>query len=232
MKKTINNFLIFIGLFVLDIVYSAIIIAIAKQLGFDINSLNNITKSIYLIIIDISFMLILYILYLKELNHEFFKYIRHFFKNFFFGFKLWILGLILMVGTNVIINLIYPSIAINEEAVQNSLKMAPLYTAFASCIFAPFVEELIFRKSLKKVFSNNTLFIIISGFLFGLAHNLSTLLTGTNANQLLYIIPYGLFGCIFAYMYVKKKNIFIPITFHMIHNTILTIASLTTIGVI
>lgn len=232
MNKTINNFLLFIGLFILDVLYSGIIIIGLEYFGLDISNLNTSLKSICLIFIDISFMLILYLIYRKEINNEFLKQIRHLKTNFTFGLKLWSIGLLLMISSNIIISLIYPSVAANEEAVQSSLKMMPIYTAFASCIFAPFVEEIIFRKCLKKAFNSDILFIIISGFLFGLAHNLTTLLTGTNISQLLYIIPYGLFGCVFAYMYVKKKNIFVPITFHMIHNTILVIISLTYTGVI
>ena len=45
-----------------------------------------------------------------------------------------------MIVSNLIIQHIYPVGASNEEAVQESLKMFPVYTVFASCIFAPFVE--------------------------------------------------------------------------------------------
>lgn len=228
MEKSLNRFMLFIGLFIMDILYSAIVIAILKYAGFDILALNNNLKYIALIIIDLSFMFILYLIYRKELNNEFSKYIKNFGKSFSFGLKLWLLGLILMIGSNIIIQLIYPSVATNEEAVQESLKMFPIYTAFASCIFAPFVEEIIFRKCLAKVFKNSFLFIVISGLLFGLAHTI----TEIGTSQMLYIIPYGLFGSIFAYMYSKTKNIFVSMTFHFIHNTVLVILSLLSVGVI
>ena len=48
---------------------------------------------------------------------------------------------------------------------------------------------------------------------------------------MLYIIPYGLFGSVFAYMYSKTKNIFVPMTFHFIHNTVLVILSFLSMGV-
>lgn len=212
----------------MDILYSALVITLLKHIGFDILSLNNNLKYTCLIIIDISFMLILYLIYRKEINNELSKHIKNFGKNFSFGFKLWILGLILMISSNLLINLIYPSVATNEEAVQESLKMVPFYTAFASCIFAPFVEEIIFRKCLGKAFNNSFIFIIVSGLLFGLAHTI----TEIGTSQMLYIIPYGLFGSIFAYMYTKTKNIFVPITFHCIHNTVLVLISLFSTGVI
>lgn len=228
MEKSLNRFMLFIGLFIMDILYSAIVVTLLKYAGFDILALNNNLKYIALIIIDLSFMFILYLIYRKELNNEFSKYIKNFGKNFSFGLKLWLLGLILMIGSNIIIQLIYPSVATNEEAVQESLKMFPIYTAFASCIFAPFVEEIIFRKCLAKVFKNSFLFIVISGLLFGLAHTI----TEIGTSQMLYIIPYGLFGSVFAYMYSKTKNIFVSMTFHFIHNTVLVILSLLSVGVI
>ena len=133
-----------------------------------------------------------------------------------------------MIISNIIIMSIYSSQALNEEAVQDVLKEAPIYASFAACLFAPFMEEIIFRKHLSKIFTNKVLFILVSGFLFGLVHNIS----GLGTMQMLYIIPYGVFGLVFAYMYSEKQNIFIPMTFHFIHNTLLVILSLSVSGVV
>lgn len=226
--KTINYVLIFVGLFILDILYSTLVISLIQKIGFNITDLSLINKYIVIILIDISLMCILYLIYRKELNHEFSKYLKNF-KNFFsFGLKYWALGLAIMMISNFIIQFIYPSVASNEQAVQEALLEAPIYIAFSSCIFAPFAEEIIFRKALRKIFNNNLIFIIVSGIIFGLVHNLTSLSSG----QILYIIPYGTFGVIFAYMYVKTNSIFVPITFHFIHNTILVFISLMSTGVI
>ena len=48
----------------------------------------------------------------------------------------------------------------------------------------------------------------------------------TSAWDLLYILPYGALGGAFAYILTKKNNILIPITFHMLHNGIITIISI------
>lgn len=63
----------------------------------------------------------------------------------------------------------------------------------------------------------------MSGFLFGLAHVLGTYQT---ISDLLYIIPYGLFGSVFMYMYLDSKTIFSSISIHFMHNTILMISYL------
>lgn len=229
MNKKINNFMFFIGLFLLYTIYSSVMILLLKKIGFDISKMNLHSKNSWLILIDISLMIITYFIYRKDINHELKKYFRHFKKYFSFGFKMWLLGLILMAASNVLIHIFYPlASASNEDAVQKALLKAPIYTAFSACVFAPFMEEMVFRKSLRKVFSIDLVYIIISGLLFGLAHNISVL----GEPDMIYIIPYGLFGCVFAYTYVKTNDIFVPITFHMIHNTVLIIYSLYNAGVI
>lgn len=230
MNKKINNFMLFIGLFFMDLLYSSLVVAFLQIAGINIMKMSLSMKYMSLILIDISFMLILYFIYRKDINNEFRSYFRSFKKYFTFGFKFWLLGLVLMIVSNLIIQHVYPVGASNEEAVQESLKMFPVYTVFASCIFAPFVEEVIFRKCLGKVFNNDILFIVVSGFLFGFAHTLASI--GMGLNQMLYIIPYGLFGCVFAYMYRKTNNIFTSVMFHFIHNSILVTLSLLSVGVI
>lgn len=226
--KYLNYFMAFLGLFILDVLYSSIIAGVLNSLGIDILSFTLVKKCFCLILIDLSLMFIFYLIYRKELNKEFFKYIRHFKEYFSFGFKWWIIGLCIMIGSNLLIQIIYPSVANNEAAIQNAMTSMPLYIAFSSCLFAPFVEEIIFRKSLKKVFSNDFLFILMSGLFFGLIHNL----TGLDSKQILYIIPYGAFGCVFAYMYTKTRTIFTSMTFHFIHNTVLVLISLYSMGVL
>ena len=227
--KSIINAMIFIIVFVLYVSYSELLVHGLKGLGFDINTLNSTYKSIFLILIDISLMIITYLIYRKENNSELRKYNHNIVKYFTFGFIMWLIGVFLMISSNLLIHYFYPStVASNEEAVQEALKLSPVYTAFAACIFAPFMEEMIFRKCIRKVFSNNFIFILVSGLLFGLVHNISVI----GKTDMIFIIPYGLFGCIFAYTYIKTKNIFVPITFHMIHNTILVIFSLISTGVL
>ena len=49
------------------------------------------------------------------------------------------------------------------------------------------------------------------------------LLSANNLVELVFLIPYSSLGCVFAYMYYKTNNIFVPMTFHMVHNTIIVI---------
>ena len=95
---------------------------------------------------------------------------------------------------------------------------------FSVSIYAPLVEELIFRKSIKDTFDNfgnnriiNYLYIITSGFIFAGMHVLDN-----NAILIdyLYIIPYLGLGCAMSAVYTKTNNIFSSIMIHFFHNTI------------
>ena len=83
----------------------------------------------------------------------------------------------------------------------------------------PFTEEMIFRKSLRNCFNNKVLYILLSGLIFGSMH----LLSASSIVELVFLIPYSSLGCVFAYMYYKTDNIFVPMTFHMMHNTIIVL---------
>lgn len=229
MEKKLNNFLFFIALFILYVAYSSIVVLVFNKLGININKLGIHSKNTFLILVDISLMIITYLIYRKDINRDFSKYFRHFGNYFAFGIEMWLIGIILMISSNLIIALFLPGAeAANETAVQAMLAKTPIYITFSACIFAPFMEEIIFRKALKKVFNIDVLYIIISGLLFGVVHNISVL--GTI--NMIYIIPYGIFGSVFAYAYIKKNDIFVPIVMHMIHNTLLIIFSLYSLGVI
>ena len=94
----------------------------------------------------------------------------------------------------------------------------PIYTFISAVIIAPFLEELVFRKSFRDMFSNNLLFIILSGLTFGAFHVIGSFET---LFDLIYIIPYSIPGFVFAYTLSKSKNIFVPIGLHFLHNGIL-----------
>ena len=229
MNKKLNNCLFFIAMFLFYNLYSAVVVAILNKIGIHISKFGIHNKNICLIVIDISCMIITYLFYRKELNSELKKFFKNFFNFTCFGIEMWIVGIVLMIASNLIIKMVLPTAtAANEDAVQAMLLKTPIYISFSACVFAPFMEEMIFRKSLKHAISNDYIFIIMSGLLFGLVHNLGVI--GTTS--MIYIIPYGLFGCVFAYVYTKKKDIFVPIFMHMLHNTLLVLVSLYNMGLI
>ena len=49
------------------------------------------------------------------------------------------------------------------------------------------------------------------------------LLSASSIVELVFLVPYSALGCAFAYMYYKTDNIFVPMSFHMMHNTIIVL---------
>ena len=128
-----------------------------------------------------------------------------------------------MMASNLVINSLAGGVAGNEQTVQSMISSLPWLMLINAGILAPINEEIIFRKSFKNVIKNKWIFVLVSGFVFGLMHVLG------NVNSwidVLYIIPYGALGGAFAYAYHKTDTIFTPISFHMFHNIVLVLVSI------
>ncbi len=124
-----------------------------------------------------------------------------------------------MMISNLIITFINSGgIANNEQAIRDMMSISPIYIFFSAVLFAPLVEELVFRQAFKYIFSSKVLFVFMSALVFGGLHVISSI---ESLFDLLYIIPYGAPGAVFAYMLVKTDNIFVPMGFHFMHNGIL-----------
>ena len=79
-------------------------------------------------------------------------------------------------------------------------------------IWAPFVEELVFRWLVFETFGKNYLSVLISTFTFGFAHYLSE-------QSVIFVLPYLIMGFALAYIYRKKDyNILWPMAFHFSNN--------------
>jgi membrane protease YdiL (CAAX protease family) len=105
---------------------------------------------------------------------------------------------------------------------QKSLnEMKLIYIAPLAIIFAPIVEECVFRGSIRKIIKIRYLFIGVSGILFGALHAI-----GENSifNFAITTIPYSLMGLSFAYTYEKTNNIMTNILLHFLNNTMAIIA--------
>ena len=190
----------------------------------DLNKISLKTTSYLNLYISIVLILIIFLIYHKDLIKEFKSYINNFWDNFDTGLKHWLLGLLIMFVSNLILIFVFKaSGANNENAVQSLIKASPIAMGLYTCLFAPFVEEIVFRKTLKDVLKNKKMFMIISFLFFGGAHVITT---AQNMIDLLYIIPYGALGATFAYTYYETDSVFTTVTFHIIHNSLLFFISL------
>ena len=187
--------------------------------GIDVNTMSLTSKVIYLIIYLIITASIICLLYRKKLKKDIIDYKKNGTKYFSENGKYWIISLVVMVISNFFIQKISSNgIAGNEQAIRDIMKISPIYIFFSAALYSPIIEELIFRQSIKNIFSNKWVFIIVSGFVFGGLHAITDFQSLTD---LLFIIPYSAPGIAFAYMLNRTDNIIVPMSFHFIHNGIL-----------
>ena len=216
-KDIIIGILVFLGYLLLSKYADNILIL----LGF--NKLSTPLKLIVSIIYELFILLTVIFIYLKTIVNDFIDYkqnIKYYINNYL---KYWFLHLGLMMITNIIIiNITNINSSTNQEYITKLLGKYPIYTIVATILIAPLTEELIFRLNIRKIFKNNILFIITSGLVFGALH----MTVATSLKELLFIIPYSIPGFIFAYTLTKSKNIFVPISLHTMHNTLMILLQL------
>ena len=189
--------------------------------------LNNITGAQNVMLSTFSncvLLIILFLIFRKDLIEEWKRFRKKFLENIDIGIKYWLVGLGIMMISNIIITFVVNlGQAANEQAVQSMISSLPWLMLINAGLIAPCTEEIIFRKGFKKAFPNKWLFIILSAIVFGALHVVTSM---TSPIELLYIIPYGALGAAFAYMYQKTDTIFTSITMHMFHNTALILLSI------
>ncbi len=225
-SKKIPKLLIIFTLFMLASLFQLLL---EPFVDFDIYNPSSFQKLILTSFSDICLLIILIIIYFKSLKSDINEIKDDFNKKMEIGIKAWLIGLGIMMISNVLIGILTPAKATNEETVQEMIKSAKIISIIAVGIIGPIIEELVFRKSFREVFKNNTLFILMSGLIFGSLH---VILTLSGPSDLLYIIPYSSLGIAFAYMYVKTNSIYTSMIIHIFHNTVLTTMSVYGLGVI
>jgi len=193
-------------------------------LNWDIRSITESQNVMLSTFSNIVLLLILFLIFRKDIIKEWKKFKSNFLENIDTGIKYWLVGLAIMMGSNIIINIVMNlGQAANEQVVQQMISALPWLMFINAGIIAPCTEELIFRKSFRKAFPNKWLFVLISALVFGSLHVVTSM---TSPIELLYIIPYGALGGAFAYMYQKTDTIFTSIAMHMFHNSALILLSI------
>ena len=111
----------------------------------------------------------------------------------------------------------------NQVLINEMFKKSLFKTFVLSALYAPLIEELIFRYGISKLIKNKWLFIITSGLIFGSLHMIDKL---TSFMDIFYIIQYSALGMCLAYFYKKTNNIFVSIGVHFIQNFLASILSI------
>lgn len=212
-KKSIIKFLLVVFFYVA--LQFSILIPIYL---FDIKPNNTSIEVIALLNLFQSFifMIVLIFMYKKDLKQDFNDFKLKFKSYIRLTIEHWLLGITLMIISNLLIAYLSPiSQANNELGIREAVKGSPIPMLISIIIIAPFTEEIMFRKSLGDIIKNKYLFLITSGLLFGLAHVVGSYQV---IWDYLYVIPYGALGMMFALLYYKTKNIYTSVLAHLIHN--------------
>ncbi len=129
-----------------------------------------------------------------------------------------------MIALSVVINLIITNITgMNQSQNQNVIidiyRAYPNLVIFQALIYAPIVEEILFRGLLYPLFSRKSVRIglIISSLLFGLSHVSPALLMG-QFQDLWFLPTYVVLGALLNLAYVKSKSLHVSILVHFLNN--------------
>ncbi len=191
--------------------------------NIDVNNYTTTDLAIVNTFTDLILVLILIILYFKELRKEFKTFKDNWKMNMDTAFKYWFLGLMIMCISNIAIGIITSlGTSSNEQAVQGLISSTPYLMLFTAGILAPIAEEITFRKGVSKIFKNKWVYATASGLIFGFLHVMGS----SNPLEYLYIIPYGSLGFFFALTYYDTKSIYPSIIMHAIHNSALVLLSI------
>jgi membrane protease YdiL (CAAX protease family) len=177
---------------------------------------NNTTINIIIVIVYYILLFVLAIsFFIKPLKRD----IKELFKNLGTYIKYIIPRFLLMYLIYFIVAIICTYLTKTTTTVnQEAIKEIPIaITAVLAIIWAPIVEETVFRGGIRRLIKNNALFIIVSALIFGLLH---TTAEASVYKMILLSFPYAIMGGFFAYIYTKTNNITCNILCHTTHNTI------------
>lgn len=133
-----------------------------------------------------------------------------------------------MILCNIILLLQDSSTSNNQQEVLSSLLANPILTTIVTVIFAPVVEEIVFRGclygKLRELLNYKTC-LLISSLAFGFLHIYQSLLSG-DFLDCAYILTYAVMGMQFGILYEKHDSIVACMLLHCMNNTIATLMML------
>ncbi len=111
----------------------------------------------------------------------------------------------------------------NQQVITDLMAFHPILMGGMTILCAPLVEEVVFRLTVMRgLLKYPWIAILLSSFLFGLIHVISSLFIGDFADCI-YIIQYMAMGCALGYVYYRHQNIWYSIGVHAIQNTLSTV---------
>lgn len=174
-------------------------------------------NNLYCFVLTFLFLLVLFLIYKKDLIDEFKKidksFIKSVFKNLLIIFAIMILSNVItfvILGKTTVMNVNNSTISLISE--KNLLSVINLL------VFIPIIEELVFKKSIRYVISNDIFFIVFSGAFLS---SLYVILQTPNLYGIVSSLPYILTNLYLSYSYVKKENIYNNVFSKILYNFII-----------
>lgn len=176
------------------------------------------------ILVIISFYVIMFILVFilfgDKLISDFKKLIKNFSSYIEYDLPKYGLMIVSFIIVNFICILVTKNAtSVNQEAVETLPKLVMFILAV---LWAPFVEETVFRGTIRRFINTKIVFILLSAFIFGFMHATGE---GSILKILITTIPYATLGGWLAYIYSKTDNLANNIMIHGIWNLFAVIVS-------
>lgn len=211
-SKLIKTLLIFVGY----VFFTSILGILLNFIGIN----NNITT---MFISDLLFTLIVLEVYKKDLQIEFEEYKKRKSK-----LKNILIGVLILFGVNMLLSLVLKmmnpqlsNLDNNSESIVQLFELSTIYTFFKTLLYAPVIEELIFKKSIRDIINNDVAFILISSSIYTIMNFIYT--SSISEYMWFDIIQYFTFSTILSIIYIKNKNIIPVMIIKFIYNLIPTI---------
>ena len=119
--------------------------------SLDIHNLNPVVTNFLTLFSDTFLLIILVLMYYNELKNGIIKLKKNFNEIFDISFRLWLMGFVGMIVSNLLINVFFPgAVSGNENSVQELISVQPLVMLITAGIIGPIIEELVFRTINKK----------------------------------------------------------------------------------
>lgn len=142
----------------------------------------------------------------------FFKNIRSYLSYIFP--KLGLMYIVYFVLSFICIFVLKLGVSKNQQAIES---MPIWFTLPLAVLYAPIVEEILFRGCFRRFIKNDIIYIVVSGAIFGLLHTIGE---PSLFGVVVMMIPYAVLGGFFAYLYSKSNNICSNIFCHFFHNSV------------
>lgn len=198
---TIKN--IFLSIVVLVIYFIFGIAAFPNE-----NNLNSFNV-LYYVVCMLLMVIVLICAYKNELVSELKVFFKNPIKNILKCFGVFVLLFLIITLGNFVIDQLLGWTKLNSDTlIFPNMKSMFIYTVLVLVIYTPFVEGIIFNKTINKIVPQKIIWVVLSGFLYGLMQ------AGLNFSSVLNVvstIPYIIIGIVVAFTYEKNKNVFYPI---------------------